>query len=80
MASQALQNYEPQNEPESEKIGESDLENLAVRCPKCRSTEIVLDSLAAEPETQAGESAKFKWTCDSCGHKWEDSGIESQAE
>jgi len=77
MAWQALQNYEPLNEPESEKVEEGDLENLAVRCPKCRSTEIVLNSLAAEPDSQAGELAKFKWTCDSCGHQWEDAGMES---
>ena len=44
------------------------------RCPKCHSDEIVLLSL----DVSATESsdAKFNWSCDACGFKWQDDGIE----
>lgn len=73
-ARQALQQYFPADEPPQEKADESD--NLAIHCPQCHSTEVVFEDLDRGPEKSQGKpSSKFKWTCDSCGHEWEDDGI-----
>jgi DNA-directed RNA polymerase subunit M/transcription elongation factor TFIIS len=73
-ASQAMQkNYFPEDEPVEET--EEDSDDLAVHCPKCHSTEVVFDQLVDEPSEGGNSSAaKFQWTCDSCGYKWEDDG------
>ena len=66
-ASQALQYYTPANEPE--------LDEVEIRCPKCRSTEVVFERLVSETADAAEKSSsKFEWTCDSCGHQWQDEG------
>ena len=71
---QALQQYFPADEPPQEKADESD--NVAIHCPKCHSTEVVFEDLDRGPENSEGKpSSKFKWTCDSCGHEWEDDGL-----
>jgi DNA-directed RNA polymerase subunit M/transcription elongation factor TFIIS len=73
-ARQVLQQYFPGDEPPQEKADESD--NVAIHCPKCHSTEVVFEDLDRGPENSEGESSsKFKWTCDSCGHEWEDDGL-----
>jgi len=72
-ARQALEYYEPKNEPASE---HEKLPDLEVRCPKCHSTEIVFHDLIPEPATAPDSAApRFEWTCDSCGHHWEDEGL-----
>jgi DNA-directed RNA polymerase subunit M/transcription elongation factor TFIIS len=76
-ARQVLQQYFPADEPPEEKADESD--NLAIHCPKCHSTEVVFEDLERGPENLEGKpSSKFKWTCDSCGHEWEDDGLVSE--
>jgi DNA-directed RNA polymerase subunit M/transcription elongation factor TFIIS len=73
-ARQVLQQYFPADEPPEEKADESD--NLAIHCPKCHSTEVVFEDLDRGPKNSEGTPlSKFKWTCDSCGHEWEDDGI-----
>jgi len=73
-ARQALQQYFPADEPPEEKADESD--DLAIHCPKCHSTEVVFEDLVRGPENSENKpSSKFKWTCDSCGHEWEDDGL-----
>jgi DNA-directed RNA polymerase subunit M/transcription elongation factor TFIIS len=73
-ASQVLQQYFPADEPPEEKAGESD--NLAIHCPKCHSTTVVFEDLDRGPENSEDKlSSKFKWTCDSCRHEWEDDGL-----
>jgi Zn finger protein HypA/HybF involved in hydrogenase expression len=74
-AKEALKYYAPEDEPETEEEKEVD-EDVAIRCPKCHSDDLVLEDFATAPETTAGSSAKFKWTCLSCNHQWEDDGIE----
>ncbi len=69
-ANQALQKYEPHDVPESEK--QQWLEEVDVRCPSCRSTDILLKEMAP---SQDNSSPKYKWTCSLCGHEWEDDGI-----
>jgi hypothetical protein len=75
-ARQALLQYFPADEPPEEKADESD--NLAIHCPRCHSAEVVFEDLDPRPENADGKpSPKFKWTCDSCGHEWEDDGLVS---
>lgn len=69
-----LQHYFPADEPPQEQADEPD--NFAMHCPKCHSTEVVFEDLDHGPENPEGKpSSKFKWTCDSCGHEWEDDGL-----
>ncbi|HTS37551.1 MAG TPA: hypothetical protein VMH04_17880 [Candidatus Solibacter sp.] len=76
-ARQVLQDYEPLDEPESEKISENQ-EPVPVRCPKCRSEEVIFEEL--EPPADATkEPPKFKWVCDSCGNEWIDDGVANEA-
>jgi hypothetical protein len=63
-ATQGLLPPEPEDDP-SDVVFEG-------RCPACRSTEIVFEGLDAELDADA----KFKWTCDGCGHQWTDDGVE----
>ena len=44
------------------------------RCPKCHSDEIVFLSLD-EGATESND-AQFNWSCDACGYKWKDDGVE----
>jgi hypothetical protein len=72
-AAQAMQNYAPANEPPRKQ--EEEPTELSVRCPKCRSTEIILEDVIPEPAGAAENSSpKYRWTCDSCGYEWEDDG------
>jgi DNA-directed RNA polymerase subunit M/transcription elongation factor TFIIS len=64
-----MSNYEPKDEPESEA---PEPEEVPVRCPRCRSTEVVFERRLAAAD---GGGEKFKWRCDGCGNRWEDDGI-----
>ena len=66
----ALQYYEPKDEPASEK--EHWDEEVDVRCPKCRATDIVFNE---EVISADGPAHKYKWTCGVCGNQWEDGGV-----
>jgi DNA-directed RNA polymerase subunit M/transcription elongation factor TFIIS len=70
---QAIQYYQPQSEP-PEYYKDSSDEGLAIRCPKCHSTEVIFDELDGDDKSPQ----KFKWTCESCGHEWEDEGVETE--
>jgi len=73
-ATQAMQNYTPANEP-APKYHEV-LNELPVRCPKCHSAEVIFEGLITGPTSAAGDSSRhYRWTCDSCGQRWEDDGI-----
>jgi DNA-directed RNA polymerase subunit M/transcription elongation factor TFIIS len=72
---QAIANYEPANEPPEEK-DEEHRQEIPVTCPRCRSEEVIFEQLKREsPETDDESRATFVWTCDSCGHQWEDEGV-----
>jgi DNA-directed RNA polymerase subunit M/transcription elongation factor TFIIS len=72
-ARQAMLNYTPANEPRPKQEEDGD---PSVRCPRCHSTEVVFERLITEPTAATDNSSpKFEWTCDSCGHHWEDEGI-----
>jgi len=73
-ARQALQNYEPLNDPNPRR--EPEPKEIEVRCPKCHSTEVVLEDLIGEePTTEKDSPQQFEWSCDACGHRWKDDGI-----
>ncbi len=69
-ALQALEHYEPKDVPESEKQQWD--EEVDVRCPSCRSKDILFEELVGPAN---GASPKFKWTCNMCGHEWQDDGV-----
>jgi hypothetical protein len=69
-----MQDYKPEDDPTPKETG--DIEELTVRCPICHSAEIVLEDRSSEPGEAMGEFPKdYQWTCDSCGHQWEDDGV-----
>ena len=73
-AQKAMQFYEPKDD-QTPKEPEK-LEPLPVRCPTCKSEEVVFEELVSEPGKAAATAVpKFKWKCDSCGHEWEDDGV-----
>lgn len=76
-ARQAMQHYAPENDPDAKQVEE--LDELPVRCPKCHSTEVIFGSLGSEEEITEGTTSKLDWTCDSCGHRWEDDGVVKEA-
>ena len=82
-ARQAMGNDAPADAP-PEKPGEEAGE-IQVRCPRCHSGEVVFerligdwttqDSATEDPATAEISAPIYKWTCDSCGHQWEDDGL-----
>lgn len=73
-ASEAMwRNYFPQDErPETEY---EDAGDVAIQCPRCRSTEAVFHELI---DRAADARAKYRWTCASCGNEWEDDGVQTK--
>jgi len=69
-ARQALEHYEPKDEPESQKQLWD--EEVDVRCPSCRSKDILFEELVETPNSGLPQ---FKWTCSVCGHEWQDDGV-----
>jgi hypothetical protein len=67
----------PQSETEANP--EADAINVLACCPRCRSTEIVFESLDPSPDGKSGFDSKFNWSCDGCGYRWKDDGIEQEA-
>lgn len=72
-ARQALQFYEPANDPGPK---QEEPDEIPVRCPRCHSVEVVFDTLIGEPPASGTDPPQeFEWTCDSCGHRWKDDGV-----
>jgi DNA-directed RNA polymerase subunit M/transcription elongation factor TFIIS len=75
MARDVLKHYYPADQPF---IEDEETERLATRCPKCHSEEVVFGN-EAEPETLDDTPEKFEWSCDACGYKWEDDGVQTES-
>ncbi len=76
-ARQAMQRYEPEDDPAPKENPE--LDEIVVRCPKCHSDEVVFEGRTSELANVRDESSqKFEWACDSCGNHWEDDGVEKE--
>jgi DNA-directed RNA polymerase subunit M/transcription elongation factor TFIIS len=74
-AGPAMRHYEPEDDPDAKKEDE-ELDEVSIRCPKCHSTEVVFEGGTSTPIVASDDSSqKFEWTCDSCGHHWEDDGV-----
>jgi DNA-directed RNA polymerase subunit M/transcription elongation factor TFIIS len=70
----AMRHYEPEDDPTPKENAE--LDELTVRCPKCHSTEVVFEGGTSTLVVATDDSSqKYRWTCDSCGHQWEDDGV-----
>ena len=66
-------NYFPQDERPEPKY--EDAGDVAIQCPRCRSTEVVFhERIHRAP----GGGAKYRWACPSCGYEWEDDGVETK--
>ncbi len=73
-AAPAMRYYQPEDDPTPKEI--ADLDELTVRCPKCHSAEVVFEGGTSTLVVATDDSSqKYQWTCDSCGHQWEDDGV-----
>jgi DNA-directed RNA polymerase subunit M/transcription elongation factor TFIIS len=73
-ARSAMVHYEPEDDQTPKDPAEPD--EVPVRCPQCHSTEVVFEGLTSEPAMATPDpSQKYQWSCDSCGHQWEDDGV-----
>jgi DNA-directed RNA polymerase subunit M/transcription elongation factor TFIIS len=69
-----LKYYEPLNDPYRK--SESELGDVAVRCPKCHSEEVIFDELIGEPpRAEKDPPQQYEWTCGACGYRWKDDGV-----
>ena len=48
--------------------------DYAILCPKCRSPKVVMAGRDTEDLAESPPRDKFQWSCDACGHQWEDEG------
>jgi hypothetical protein len=72
-AREALQHYEPFDEPPDFR---GLFPSISVACPKCHSQDVIFERRNPEPKTRKEDStAKFEWTCAACGHQWVDDGV-----
>ncbi|MGB9490640.1 MAG: hypothetical protein WCA92_09255 [Terriglobales bacterium] len=73
-AGQAMQHYEPEDDPTPQK--DEEVGELVVRCPKCQSEEVVFEGGTSTLIVAKDDpSQKYRWSCDSCGYQWEDDGV-----
>lgn len=74
-ATRARINFHPQDDPgRDERKQEMEADAEAILCPKCRSEDVTLEEVepdAAKPDL----AAKYEWTCEACGNRWEDDGV-----
>lgn len=45
------------------------------KCPKCGSEDIVFEGRDPNLTSDNSADSKFNWSCDACGHEWEDDGV-----
>ena len=64
--------------PDNEKEEEEEIPEYTAHCPKCHSAEIVFEGLD-DPEAESNSGSKYNWSCDACGHHWQDDGVESKS-
>lgn len=49
--------------------------DYAILCPKCRSAKVILEGQDTNDLDKSPPRDKFQWSCDACGHHWEDDGV-----
>lgn len=67
-------NYFPQDEKPEAKW--EDAGEVATRCPRCKSTDVIFEELVKR-ESSTSSEPKFRWKCASCGKEWEDDGVQT---
>jgi hypothetical protein len=55
-----------------------DQEEFSISCPKCNSPDVIFLGLVEGDGKDTAAKAKNSWTCDACGHEWQDDGIEEK--
>ena len=71
---QGMQHYEPKDDPTPKEP--QDPGELVVHCPQCHSTEVVFEGGTSTLIVSSDDpSQKYQWTCDACGHQWQDDGL-----
>ncbi len=67
-------NYFPEDNPSEDP--REDVQEIPIRCPRCRSTEVIFNRLVSAVGAPSDVSSrKFEWSCDSCGAIWQDDGM-----
>ena len=69
----APQALKPQDTPEDEP-------NYVAVCPRCHSPEIVFQGIEEGVSPDPDVNSQWNWSCDACGHKWRDDGVEQQGQ
>jgi len=59
-------------EPDEKPSGD---EEFSTSCPRCNSPDVIFQGLVGSDGKDPAAKAKNSWTCDACGHQWEDDGI-----
>lgn len=75
-AYQAMESYFPKDEQPEPKY--EDAGDVAIRCPRCRSTDAVFNKLI-NSDSDRNAHSKYHWTCASCGNEWRDDGVQTKA-
>jgi len=63
------------NDKEEEDDDPEEKKDYAILCPKCRSAKVVLEGRDTDDLEKSPPRDKLQWSCDACGHQWEDEGI-----
>ena len=69
----APQDPDPQDSPVDEP-------NYRAICPRCNSSEIVFEGLEEDGSRDPEVESQWNWSCDACGHRWKDDGVERQGQ
>lgn len=57
------------------KEGPDEEKDYAILCPKCRSAKVMMAGRDTDNLEKSSPREEFQWSCDACGHQWEDEGI-----
>jgi|SRR5215468_2505691 len=52
--------------------------NYVAMCPRCRDSNITLEGLETESGADPAVDSKYNWSCEACGYRWKDDGIEGE--
>jgi DNA-directed RNA polymerase subunit M/transcription elongation factor TFIIS len=63
--------------PGKEEDSASDSEPQYAVCPQCQSPDIIFEGI--ESQSGNGTESKYNWSCDACGHRWSDDGLQQSS-
>lgn len=47
-------------------------------CPRCHASDITFQGLDTADGADPDVNSKYNWSCDACGHRWKDDGVEEE--